>query len=141
MVKMEPGLDIVRHWVYKSAKMFGVRLRDRFCLFTVILCFAVAFCAVDHMGPNIDPMSGSSGHPHAGFSACIPDLCVTLTTKEIAGLGEISGLLFLLSLVLVLKSNGQLYPQELSFQYPSTGNIYPFKTSNKLYQLHSAYLL
>ncbi len=135
------GLDIARHWVYKGAKMIGVRLRDRFCLFTVILCFAVAFCAVDHMGPNIDPMSGSSGHPHAGFSACIPDLCVTLTTKEIAGSGEIASLLFLLSLVLIHRLGGQLYPQELSFQYPSTGNIYPFKISNKLYQLHSAYLL
>lgn len=137
MVKMEPRLDIAWRWVYKDVKMLGVRLRDRFCLFTVILCFAVAFCAVDHMSP----MSASSGHPHAGFSACTPDFCVTLTTKEIAGSGEIASLLFLLSLVLIHRLSGQFYLQEFSFQYPSTGNIYTFKASNKLYQLHSSYLL
>jgi hypothetical protein len=86
-------------------------------------------------------MSSSSGHPHAGFSACAPDLCVTLTTKEISGSGEKASLFFLLTLALILNFNGQLYTPELSFQYPYRGNIYSFKPAHKLYQLHSVYLL
>lgn len=97
---------------------------------------ALAFCGIDNLGP----VGMATGHADAPESSCLADSCLTLTSKDASSPARTAGFILLLFLGLTAGFSGHfLQAPSLRLLFAKDGP--PPKVSNKLYQLHAAYLL
>lgn len=118
--------------------MFSGTHQSRFTVLSVALSLAVALCSVDHVGP----MGGAPDH-HAQSASpgCIPDLCVTIASKDSSLGGDTVGSFVWLSALLLAGFAARLTvpdPHRMARLIPSNR---PPGMPQKLYQLHAVYLL
>jgi len=112
-------------------------MQSRWLFFVVALLLAVVLCNLDHMGP----MAGMAEHGHEGFSGCIIDQCVTLTSNNFSSLGSAAGVLLLLAAALGFGFYHRLPGTETRGPFRFINANHLPRASNKLYQLHAALLL
>jgi hypothetical protein len=118
--------------------MCGAKGHNRFLVLAVALSVSVAVCSVAHVGP----MNGASEHAHGASSICVPDLCVTITSKDPSLLlGSTAGFFLLLSALLVVGSNPRLSDMAPPYGVLLADSNHLPRASNKLYRLHAVYRL
>jgi hypothetical protein len=87
-------------------------------------------------------MNGASEHAHGASTGCIPDLCVTVTSKDPSLLlGSTAGFFLLLSALLVVGSNPRLSDMAPPYGVLLADSNHLPRASNKLYRLHAVYRL
>lgn len=112
-------------------------MKSRWVLLAVALSFAVVLCNLDHVGPA----AGTAEHGHKSLSGCIIDHCVTLTSKDFSSQVSAAGVFLLLAAALRFGLHYRLSGTETRrYSLFINANHLP-RASNKLYQLHSSYLL
>lgn len=111
--------------------------RGRFMVLAIVLAMAGAICSVDH----VNVISDSSDHVHGALSGCVPDLCVTVTSKGSSWSGNFDNALLLWSLFVMLGRTPRVAAINPLARARLLGTNHFLRASDKLYQLHAVYLL
>ena len=105
-------------------------------MLAVVMVFSAALCGFDHGGP----VAGTAKHGEGNPTGCIVDHCVTLISKNFSSPANAAGLFWLFAVALGFGLSHRLgvvprgYSRLLKTKHPP-------HASNKLYQLHAAYLI
>jgi hypothetical protein len=106
-------------------------------LLGILLCFAMALCGINHVGP----MNGAAHHAHPAPPACASILCVTLTSQG-APLSGKTAVVLLLPIVLAISGiRAHLLEGGPRGRGPFIKPDRLPGASNKLYRLHAVFLL
>lgn len=109
----------------------------KFALVARAMCLIVVLCSLDHFGQ----MGEGAEHGHGVSVSCTPDHCLTVTSKDVSSSSKATAFLSGLSLTGIpgsVFSSPGIHP---ALHYLSVRAGYLPHTSNKLYQLHAAYLI
>ncbi len=103
----------------------------------VVLSVAATSCYVDHVAP----MNTAMDHSHAMSSGCIPDLCVTITSKDSSLVGNsVESVAWLSALLLAGLAAHLAAPDSRHGTRLAVATRLP-GSPRKLYQLHAVYRL
>ena len=112
-------------------------MKSRWLFLAVALSFAVVLCNLDHDGPT----AGMAEHGHENFSGCVIDDCVALTSEDFLFPASAAGVFLLLAAALGFGLYHPLPGTETRGGSHYINANHPPRASNKLYRLHSVYLL